>query len=343
MVCPARFDSHVKLLASGGHRATASRPGRARRLAVPARRGAVKAMNQLVSCRGIAYGGLVLPAARCRTALVCAGEGQLAQAGRGRAGRDRGLPAVGQHLGAAPCGRALVSASDAITYRQPAGGRLKVTFAHSREFLGDHHRPPAARGGDLLQDGPRTWACHSHRLSPAPATLLRRTWPDVVARRRFARAAATGSLSRAHFRQFRQTRSGEGGARSPSMAVADLAQRPGVLPGHTRGRLPVPWRNPVSFTQRLHREAGREPVCHIPPHRRIVPGRGCYDGAAADDSIPSRSRHRLHRLAPPISQQPAHTVLLPAGRARPPSTPRESHQPGRTSAIAPEPHPGMIS
>ena len=96
------------------------------------------------------------------------------------------------------------------------------------------------------------------------------------------------------------------------LAVRGLAQRAQMLPGHARRRHPVLAEPGVVHHQRLHREAGREPPRDIPPHRGVVPGRRRDELLQPLMISAQPGRHRLHRLALPIGQQPAHVQL--AGR-----------------------------
>jgi site-specific DNA recombinase len=93
------------------------------------------------------------------------------------------------------------------------------------------------------------------------------------------------------------------------LAVAGLAQRPGILPGHARRRRPVLGKPGVIDHQRLHRLAGREPPRHVPPHRDAVPGRGRDELLQPLMVHAQPGRHRLHRLTLPAGQQPAHIQL----------------------------------
>ncbi len=85
-----------------------------------------------------------------------------------------------------------------------------------------------------------------------------------------------------------------------------------MLPGHARQRRPVLGKPGVIDHQRLHREAGREPPRHVPPHRHVVPGRRRDELLQPLMVNAQPRRHRLHRLALPVRQQPAHIQL--AGR-----------------------------
>ena len=93
------------------------------------------------------------------------------------------------------------------------------------------------------------------------------------------------------------------------LAVADLAQRAGILPGHARRGRAVLGEAGVVDHQRLHRLTGREPPRDVPPHRHVVPGRGRDELLQPLVVHAQPRRHRLHRLAPPVGQQPAHVQL----------------------------------
>ena len=130
----------------------------------------------------------------------------------------------------------------------------------------------------------------------------------------------------------------------PDLAVAGLAQRPGVLPGHARRRVPVLGEPGVIHHQRIHQLAGREPSRHVAPDRRVIPRRGRDELLQPLMVSAQPRRHRLHRLARPVRQQPARIQLArpPAGpcaagrrasprqsppaRAGPPRSPEESRQ-----------------
>jgi hypothetical protein len=118
----------------------------------------------------------------------------------------------------------------------------------------------------------------------------------------------------------------------PDLAVADLAQRPGILPGHARRRIPVLREPGVIDHQRLHRLATSEIPCHVPPDRRVIPSRGRDELLQPLMIGPQPGRHRLHRLTLPVHEQPAHVQL--AGRPLIPTRQpaehlrREIQQPG---------------
>jgi len=115
----------------------------------------------------------------------------------------------------------------------------------------------------------------------------------------------------------------------PDLAVAGLAQRPGILAGHARRRLPVLGKPGVIDHQRLHRLAGGELPRHIPAHCRVIPGRGRDERLQPLVIGTQPHRHRPHRLAPPVGQQPALILARQVTmhlRGKPASS-------GRTSAI----------
>ena len=93
------------------------------------------------------------------------------------------------------------------------------------------------------------------------------------------------------------------------LAVPDLAQRAGILPGHARRRTPVLGEPGVIDHQRLHRLAGGEPPRHVPPHSGVIPGRGRDELLQPLMIYPQPRRHRLHRLTLPIGQQPSRIQL----------------------------------
>ena len=95
----------------------------------------------------------------------------------------------------------------------------------------------------------------------------------------------------------------------PDLAVAGLAQRPGVLPGHARRRVPVLGEPGVIHHQRIHQLAGREPSRHVAPDRRVIPRRGRDELLQPLMVSAQPRRHRLHRLARPVRQQPARIQL----------------------------------
>ena len=131
----------------------------------------------------------------------------------------------------------------------------------------------------------------------------------------------------------------------PDLAVPGLAQRPGVLPGHARRRVPVLGKPGIVHHQRLHRLAARKPPRDVPPHGGVIPRRGRDELLQPLMIGPQPLRHRHHRLAPPIGQQPAHiqsargALILarkPAEHLR-----GERRQPGPDLCHLLRSHPGM--
>jgi hypothetical protein len=98
----------------------------------------------------------------------------------------------------------------------------------------------------------------------------------------------------------------------PDLAAGDLAQRAGILPGHARRGGAVLREAGVVHDQRLHRLPAGEVPRDIPPHRGVIPARGGDELLQPLMVHTQPRRHRLHRLALPVRQQPAHIQL--AGR-----------------------------
>lgn len=101
--------------------------------------------------------------------------------------------------------------------------------------------------------------------------------------------------------------------RDAHLAFGDLARGAGVLPRHTRRGIPVLQKAGVIHDQRFHADRVLHPPGQPGPHMRGIP-------RAGSDEVRQRlpvavltqtSRHRLHRLAPPVQQQPAHIRLPP--------------------------------
>ena len=117
------------------------------------------------------------------------------------------------------------------------------------------------------------------------------------------------------------------------LAVAGLAQRPGILPGHARRRRPV-FREPgVIDHQRLHLLTGSEAAGYIPPHRGVIPGRRRDELLQPLMVHAQPRRHRHHRLTLPVRQQPAH-IQLPGGPLILPRQPAE-HLRGKRQQLGP--------
>ena len=203
----------------------------------------------------------------------------------------------------------------ALLQLQPEGGVVPVPG------ISGHHGPGAAGRGDLLQHAPAARAGHliDHLQRQPPLLAV----PDVTGDTGLLAAAPRpGRLHRVvqglvvpAFRAEQPPVRRARGALArqvhahPGLAVRGLAQRPGILPGHARRRVPVFREAGVVDDQRLHREAGREPPRHVPPHRRIVPGRGRDELLQPLMIDPQPGRHRRHRLALPAGEQAAHVQL----------------------------------
>ena len=280
-------------------------------------------------------------------------------AGAGAVAGDAGPPhaAVGQRLGN---GVVRAGAGGALDrdHRPPATiGQLQPEVrALAIAGISHHHRPGAAGRGDLLQQapssGPGHFIDHLQRQPPlfGVAHLIGDAGPLTAApgagrRNRVTELGIVPGL-RAEQPPVRRAR----GVlihqvhADPDLAVPDLAQSAGILPGHARRRGPVLGEPGVTGHQRLHRLAGREPPRHIPPHCHIIPGRG-RDELLQPLMIHAQPlRHRLHRLTPPIGQQAAHIQLpgRPLLAARQPAqhAGRELHQPGPDLRDLLRGHPG---
>src|SRR5512142_2252181 len=210
---------------------------------------------------------------------------------------------------------AYVMVSPPILLGAPEGGVIAIAG------IGRHHRPRAAGGGDLPQHAPPAGAGHlaGHLQRQPPLFGMPHLIGDAG-----PRAAATGPGRPGRVGQ-RLVIPGSRAEQPPvrrgrgvlvhqvhadgDLAVGDLAQRPGVLPGHARRGRPVLGEAGVIDHQRPHRLAGREPPRDIPPHGNIAPGRGGDELLQPLMVHAQPRRHRPHRLAPPIGQQPAHIQL----------------------------------
>src|SRR5216683_578151 len=280
---------------------------------------------------------------------------QAAVAGAGDAG-----PA---QAGVGPCGGSGVAGAGADTaldrdHVPPAAGLQLQPEVRALAIarVAHHHRPGAASAGDLLQP-PSARAGHllDHLQRQPPLLGV----PDLVRDVRQLAAAPRGGCGHGIIQRLvipalgaeqPPVRRARGVLvhqvhTHPDLAVADLAQRPGVLPGHARRRPPVLAEPGVIDHQRLHRLAGGKPPRHIPPHRCVIPGRG-RDELLQPLMIHTQPlRHRLHRLAPPVGQQPAHIQLAsrPLVAARQPAQhlPCEGRQPGPDLRDLLRGHPGM--
>ncbi len=102
--------------------------------------------------------------------------------------------------------------------------------------------------------------------------------------------------------------------RHPDLAVGDLARGAGVLPRHACGGDPV-----LEEPGVVHDQHGRvDRLVHPPrqprPHMSPVPRAGGHEvGQGLTVAVLAQpGGHRLHRLAPPVQQQPSHIRLSPA-------------------------------
>src|SRR5216683_613507 len=309
---------------------------------------------------GVAPRGLGALAPGHRLDLACVRDRELAQAQRpGAVAGDAG-PA---QAGVGPCGGSGVAGAGADTaldrdHVPPAAGLQLQPEVRALAIarVAHHHRPGAASAGDLLQP-PSARAGHllDHLQRQPPLLGV----PDLVRDVRQLAAAPRGGCGHGIIQRLvipalgaeqPPVRRARGVLvhqvhTHPDLAVADLAQRPGVLPGHARRRPPVLAEPGVIDHQRLHRLAGGKPPRHIPPHGCVIPGRG-RDELLQPLMIHTQPlRHRLHRLAPPVGQQPAHIQLAsrPLVAARQPAQhlPCEGRQPGPDLRDLLRGHPGM--
>jgi site-specific DNA recombinase len=294
--------------------------------------------------------------------LAGVGDGELAQVRRwarvGGLGRAPGLAAA---LAGHRLRRALMRAGGAVDCQhvvpaavfqfQPEGGVVPIAR------IGHQHRPRAPGGGDLPAGppsaGPSHLVNHLQRQPPLPgmAHLIRDARP-------LAAPPCAGRLSGiielgvvpALWAKQPPVRGARGVLvhqvhADPDLAVADRAQRAGVLPGHARRRGPVRGEPSVVHHQRLHPLTGSKPPADVPPHRHVIPGRG-RDELLQPLMVHSQPRrHRLHRLTPPIRQQPTHIQLTgrPLILTRQPAEHLrgERHQPGPDLRNLLRVHPGM--
>ena len=198
---------------------------------------------------------------------------------------------------------------------QPEGGDVPVAR------IGGHHGPGAAGRGGPLEEAPPVRAGHlvDHLQRQPPLLAV----PDVVGDAGpLAAAPRPGRLhrvvqglvvpaSRAEQPPVRRARGAL--ARQvhahPDLAVADLAQRPGILAGHARRRVPVFREAGVVDNQGLDRLPAGEIPRDVPPHRQVIPGRGRDELLQPLMIDPQPGRHRLHRLTLPAGEQPAHVQL----------------------------------
>ena len=187
--------------------------------------------------------------------------------------------------------------------------------------VGGDHRPGAPGRGGQVQDAPSAGAGHLldhvQRQPPLlPVPHLTGDTGPLAATARGGRGHRIGQ--RGVIPAFRAEQPPVRRARGPlidqvhahpDLAVRPLAQRAGILPGHARRRVPVLGEPGVIDHQRLHRLMPGEPPRHIPPHRGVIPGRGRDELLQPLMIDPQPRRHRHHRLALPIGQQPAHVQL----------------------------------
>jgi len=173
------------------------------------------------------------------------------------------------------------------------GHTLIVTSEHRPGKHGHRVRGQSSAPGEVgaepasAASGPSRRARSSRRSSPGPAATSRYAAPHRGCapdgggagqrppprdHRAWRRPSCPGKTAASPPRT-RPARSP--GARSPRSGSCRPchAQRAGVLPGHTRGRRPVPAKPGVIHHQRLHRLTGRETPRHIPPHCRVIPRR----------------------------------------------------------------------
>jgi site-specific DNA recombinase len=265
-------------------------------------------------------------------------DGELAQGHRrpGIGGLGRlAEPAVGPGL---RDGAAVVRAGAALDCDcvLPAGGGqlLAEQGVVAVPGVGHHHRSGAAAGGDPVQHAPPARPGHlldhvqrqpplltvPHLIGdPGPLAAPPRGGRGHRVIRRLvipALRAEQPPVRRARGALVHQVHA------HPDLAVRGLAQRPGILPGHARRRVPVLGEPGVIDHQRLHRLAGGEPPRHIRPHRGVIPGRGRDELLQPLMVHPQPRRHRHHRLALPVGQQPAH-IQLPGGPLVLPRQPAE--------------------
>ena len=285
-----------------------------------------------------------------RLDLIRAGERELAQAERlGAVAGDAGPPlaAVGNRLGNRVAGAGAGGAFNrhgilpaAVSQFQPERGVIPVAR------IGHDHWP---RPAGQLRSGPARPTRpgrSSHRSSPRPAATSQRgvsprgggpaggggphgPRPPGHRARRHPRIPGKTAASPPRTRRARLP-----GARSPRSGSCRSCPACRSTAGPRTARRPVLGKPGVVCHQRLHRLTACEPSRDVPPHLGVVPGRGRDELLQPLMICPQPFGHRLHGLAPPIGQQPAHIQLT--GRPLIPARQPAKHLRGKIQQPGPD-------